>query len=136
MQTHPWIFAITGSLDKQMSLSGEVQYQLRIVLVPWIRLFEHLAYLQSMTRAYCGELWLFPGAGPAGRSMHPLMAWWTVLFALSMLARYQPAEWAAHVDVDSSPHAVPVERLLAQAISHIPELVTEAIGQVAKNVSG
>jgi len=95
-----------------------------------------MAYLQSMTRAYCGELWLFPGAGGADRSMHPLMAWWAVLFALSMLARYQPAEWAAHVDVDASPHAVPVERLLARAIGIIPELVAEAIGQVVGNAPG
>jgi len=38
---------------------------------------DHLAYLQSMTRVYCGELWLFPGSG-GNRSMHPLMAWWAV----------------------------------------------------------
>jgi hypothetical protein len=94
---------------------------------------EHLGYLQSMTRAYRGELWLFPGAGGTGKSMHPLMAWWAVLFTLSMLARYQPAEWAAHVDVDASPHAVPIERLLACAISVIPELVAEAITQVASS---
>jgi len=81
---------------------------------------EHLGYLQSMTRAYRGGWWLFPGAGGAGRSMHPLMAWWAVLFTLSMLARYQPAEWATHVDVDASPHAVPIERLLACAITVIP----------------
>jgi len=97
---------------------------------------EHLAYLQSMTRTYCGEWWLFPGAGGTGQSMHPMMAWWAVLFTLSMLARYQPAEWAAHVDVDASPHAVPVERLLAHAIGIIPELIAEAIAQVAGNVPG
>lgn len=94
---------------------------------------EHLDYLRSMTRAYRGELWLFPSAGGMSRSMHPLMAWWAVLFTLSMLARYQPAEWAGHVDVDASPHAVPIERLLARAISVIPELVAEAITQVASS---
>jgi hypothetical protein len=61
------------------------------------------------------------------------MAWWAVLFALSMLARYQPAEWARHVDVDASPHAVPIERLLARAISVTPEPVAEAITQVASS---
>ncbi len=94
---------------------------------------EHLDYLRSMTRAYRGELWLFPSAGGTGKSMHPLLAWWVALFTLSMLARYQPAEWAAHVDVDASPHAVPIERLLARAISVIPELVVEAITQVASS---
>lgn len=39
------------------------------------------------------------------RSLHPLMAWWAVLHALSMLARYQPAEWATHINIDDSPHA-------------------------------
>ncbi len=48
---------------------------------------------------------LLPGAGGTGQSMHPLMAWWAVLFTLSMLARYQPAEWAAHVDVDARQQA-------------------------------
>ena len=91
---------------------------------------DHLAYLRAMTRPYRGDLWLFPRAGDTGPSMHPLMTWWAVLFTLSMLARYQPAEWAAHINVDDSPHAVPIERLLARAISTIPELVAEAIEQV------
>ena len=97
---------------------------------------EHLAYLRSMTRPYAGDWWLFPGITGGGRSMHPLMAWWAALFTLSMLARYQPAEWAAHIDVDASSHAVPVESLLARAISIIPELVGEAIGQVTSDMPG
>jgi hypothetical protein len=48
-----------------------------------------------------------------------------------MLARYQPAEWAGHINVDGSRHAVAVERLLKRAISLVPALIAEAIDQVA-----
>lgn len=59
------------------------------------------------------------------------MAWWAVLYTLSMLARYQPAGWAGHINVDGSRHAVAVERLLKRAISLVPALIAEAIDQVA-----
>ena len=91
--------------------------------------------MQSMTRPYSGVVAVPRSRAGAGRSMHPLMAWWAVLFTLSMLARYQPAEWAAHVNVDASRHAVPVERLLTRD-QHIPALIAEAIAQVAGNVPG
>lgn len=92
---------------------------------------EKLACLQAMTRSYAGSWWLFPAAGTAGRSLHPLMAWWAVLYTLSMLARYQPAEWAAHIDIDASRHAVAVESLLKRAISVVPALIGETIDLVA-----
>ena len=37
-----------------------------------------------------------------GRRPEHVSPWWAVLFTLSMLARYQPAEWAAHVNVDAA----------------------------------
>jgi hypothetical protein len=92
---------------------------------------DKLGFVMAMTRPYRGSRWLFPAAGPAGRSMHPLMAWWAVLYTLSMLARYQPAEWAGHINVDGSRHAVALERLLKRAISLVPALIAEAIDQVA-----
>lgn len=92
---------------------------------------DKLDFVRAMTRPYNGSRWLFPAAGPAGRSLHPLMAWWAVLYTLSMLARYQPAEWAGHINVDDSRHAVAVERLLNKAISLVPALIAEAIDQVA-----
>ena len=81
---------------------------------------DRLGYLQAMTRPYDGCWWLFPAARAAGRSLHPLMAWWAVLYTLSMLARYQPAEWAAHIDIDASRHAVAIESLLKRAMSVDP----------------
>jgi hypothetical protein len=92
---------------------------------------EKITYVEAMTRLYNGKRWLFPAAGKTGRSMHPLMAWWAVLHTLSMLARYQPAEWAAHINIDQSRNAVAVERVLKLAISLVPALIAEAIDQVA-----
>lgn len=94
-------------------------------------LADKLGFVRSMTRLYDGARWLFPAPGTAGRSLHPLMAWWAVLYTLSMLARYQPAEWAGHINIDESRHAVAVESLLKRAMSMVPALVAEAIGQVA-----
>ena len=58
-----------------------------------------------------------------------MMAWWAVLHSLSMLARYQPAEWSAQIDVDRSPHAVALEALLNDALTVLPALVAEDIEQ-------
>ena len=48
-----------------------------------------------------------------------------------MLARYQPAERTAHINIDDSRHAAVVESLLKRAIGLVPALVAEAIAQVA-----
>lgn len=93
---------------------------------------EKLGYLQAMTRPYNGQWWLFPVAGTASRGLHPLMAWWAILYTLSMLARYQPAEWAGHIDIDSSRHATAVETLLKRAMVIVPALIAEAIDQVTR----
>ncbi|MFE2038508.1 YaaC family protein [Streptomyces scopuliridis] len=65
------------------------------------------------------------------RELHPLMAWWAVLYALSMLARYQPAAWVKLISVDDSQHAVPIERLMERAISHLPVLIADTIAEVS-----
>jgi hypothetical protein len=90
-----------------------------------------LAYVRDVTRCYNGSSYFFPALGAADRSLHPLMAWWAVLHTLSMLARYQPAEWGTHINVDASPNAVQLEHILKEAISTLPNLIAEAIDQVA-----
>jgi hypothetical protein len=53
------------------------------------------------------------------------MAWWAVLFALSMLARYQPAARAAAIDVNSSEYATALEHRLYESLTTVPGLVLE-----------
>jgi hypothetical protein len=65
-------------------------------------------------------------------TIHPLMAWWALLFTLSMLAGYEPAAWSNHINVDTSPHAVQLERLLRQALDVVPRLIAEALEEVSR----
>lgn len=65
------------------------------------------------------------------RDLHLLMAWWAVLYALSMLARYEPATWVKLISVDDSQHTVPIERLLERAITHLPVLIADTITEVS-----
>jgi len=39
------------------------------------------------------ERWLVPAVGQGNDPLAPLMAWWGVLYALSMFARYEPITW-------------------------------------------
>jgi hypothetical protein len=92
---------------------------------------EQVEHLRAMTRGYLGLRYFFPVIAPMSRELHPLMAWWAVLYALSMLARYEPASWAGHIRVDGSQHAVSIERLLERAITHLPALIADTINEAA-----
>lgn len=74
---------------------------------------------------------VFPAIGGSASAAHPFLVWWALLFALSMLARYEPKVWAERIDVSSSPDAVAVEFMLDQALVMVPELTHRAILQVA-----
>ncbi|MFI8301369.1 YaaC family protein [Streptomyces nigra] len=92
---------------------------------------ERLAHLRAMTRKHTGDRYFLPVLPPMKRELHPLMAWWAVLYALSMLSRYQPAAWSELINVDRNQHAVPIERLLEHAINHLPILIADAITEVS-----
>jgi YaaC-like Protein len=55
------------------------------------------------------------------------MAWWLLLYVLSMVSRYQPAKWIKLLDLDKSKYAVPLQYALQEAISALPHLVLEAL---------
>ena len=50
------------------------------------------------------------------------MAWWLVLYALSMLARYAPSKWTEALSISESPIASRIEFLLDAAVEAVPEL--------------
>lgn len=66
--------------------------------------------------------WVLPSSDLSGQELHPLLAWWTCLFALSMLARYEPSAWMRHIDVDNSAVAVAIEATLDEALTAVPRL--------------
>jgi YaaC-like Protein len=92
---------------------------------------EQLDYMRTITRPYLDNLYFFPGVAGSEKSIHPLMAWWAVLFVLSMLARYDPSRWGRYIDVNESSNATKLEDLLRMAIRTVPRLIAEAIEQVA-----
>ncbi|GAA1854268.1 YaaC family protein [Actinomadura bangladeshensis] len=82
---------------------------------------------------YRGKLVALPTVSDNDAAMHPILSWWAVLFALSMLARYEPATWAAAINVDGSRDAVPIENLLDEVTSTIPSLAFDAICEYSKS---
>jgi hypothetical protein len=89
------------------------------------------AYIGQLGCLYSNGYRFLPEAPAAGGRMHPLMAWWAVLFALSMIARYEPAPWTSYLDINASRYAYPVERLLDAALLVVPSLISEAIDEVS-----
>ncbi|MER6366475.1 hypothetical protein [Kitasatospora sp. NPDC001527] len=92
---------------------------------------QYLDRLRQVTRRHDGDWYFTPSIWGSTHGIHPLMAWWAVMHALSDLVRYQPAEWARHIDVDKSVHAVPIERLLAEARRVLPIVIAETLDEVA-----
>lgn len=72
---------------------------------------------------YRGELIIPPQLWENGGAFSPLGSWWLVLYALSMLARYSPAEWMKWIDVNESELATRLEFLLDSALDAVPHLV-------------
>lgn len=89
------------------------------------------AYLdEKVLTSYRTGQYLLPAVGATSRPLHPMLAWWAVLYTLSMLARYEPSQWASDIDVNSSRYAVPIERLLTEALSAVPDVIAQTIRQV------
>ena len=80
---------------------------------------------------YRGQHFVLPYAPNSEKVLHPLMVWWQVLYALSMLTRYEPARWTKMIDVDSSGHAVAIEYVLDTALAAVPDLLDEALESLA-----
>jgi YaaC-like Protein len=88
---------------------------------------------RRLTQPYRGddERWIFPALGGSSLPTRPLLTWWAVLHALSMLARYEPESWVRQLDVDRSPDAVSLEIALDRAIDVCPQLILHAINGVS-----
>lgn len=67
-----------------------------------------------------GDYLVTPAIGSMKTGLHPLLALWAVLLALSSLARYEPAAWSKMIDIDRSAEANAIEHLLVEATSSLP----------------
>jgi hypothetical protein len=91
---------------------------------------ERREYLLKTVASYANSPthgWLRPLIGGGHESPSPLMTWWILLFGLSCLARYHPAEWTAMLDVDKSRIAAGLEAMLMDGLNTIPGLVLNAL---------
>ena len=84
--------------------------------------------LQETAETHLGESTLYIRPAQEGEaSPSILMTWWAVLFALSQLARYEPATWMHTITPDRSALTVPIESALRQAQRTVPRLVLHAL---------
>lgn len=115
--------SLSGSESPQWPPTPDTSWQLR-----WQLEKETGTHVLSerLTR-YRGQHMAFPTLAGRSQAMHPLMAWAAVLYSLSMLTRYAPADWAALIDIDRNPAATAIEYVLDRAVDAIPDLVDEAI---------
>ena len=87
--------------------------------------------IARMCRAQAdGSLWVAPALSGNDRPLHPLVSWWAVLFAASMLARYEPGSWLSALRIDQNDDAVALETLLDEAMVAVPWLLLEALQSV------
>lgn len=70
---------------------------------------------------------VLPSVGDNRSPQAPLVGWWVLMFAFSMLARYHPRTWTALLDVRTSTQAVPAEVIIGTAVEHIPRMIYEAV---------
>ncbi|GLY43018.1 hypothetical protein Amsp01_090410 [Amycolatopsis sp. NBRC 101858] len=127
LQGNPNLPAFTAHKDGR----GELQMNWLVRGGESVDRVESWEWLTSKSRLCLGTWYFFPAIGQNPLGLHPLMAWWAILHALSMLARYQPGEWASHIDVNRSSYAMSVERLLRRAVDVVPRLVLETLHQFA-----
>jgi len=76
---------------------------------------------------YHGENYVYPRLDRSMLPAHPLLLWWSVLFTLSRLARYEPNVWLKLTSVSEDSSAVPIEYILGEATRAVPELALRAI---------
>ncbi|WP_052440951.1 YaaC family protein [Streptacidiphilus anmyonensis] len=87
---------------------------------------------ERVATPYRGQHFAYPALGDNPRPLHPLLAWWAVLYALSMLARYEPCAWNKRANIDSSKEAVPIEHLLEAALDHLPRVILDTIDEISR----
>lgn len=94
-------------------------------------LFVHPTLLRSeLAVPYRGDFIVMPSLDGM-RPMHPFLAWYAVLHALSTYTRYQPLRWSRIIHIDQSEVAIHVEMLLEHAMDALPSVIFEALSLVS-----
>jgi hypothetical protein len=102
------------------------------LVVRWNRDAAHGAGLDRDVAAVEQDGWCWLRPSVSGVALSSLMTWWTLLFGLSMLARYEPAGWMQALDYESSELAAPLAKLLDIGLDRVPELTLGALIAVSE----
>jgi hypothetical protein len=86
--------------------------------------------------SYRGSPVLMPACGVGRRPLDPVLAWWVMLYTLSMLARYKPTVWTDAIDVNRSTLAVALEKLLSKALEAVPAQILLALTRAPAPMPG
>lgn len=82
---------------------------------PWSELDP---YFDEWTTAGLGgrqeDAYVYPSVGANEKAQHPLMTWYLVMYAFSMLARYYGAAWRRLLDKDESVEAALLEHFIEE----------------------
>jgi len=87
-------------------------------------------WLPAQSIEYRRSTALFPRLGNSSTAAHPIVIWWMVLFALSMLARYSPRDWSRLMSLRESRLASVLEHVLDTALDAVPNLIAEALADL------
>ncbi|MEV6600076.1 YaaC family protein [Actinoplanes sp. NPDC051346] len=94
-----------------------------------VRVFESQSTRNLGLVPYCGpdDWYVTPPLGQMRQGLHPFLALWATLLALSSLARYEPAPWSRMIDIDRSAEANALEHLLDKAAESISRSVLNVL---------
>lgn len=84
---------------------------------------------ESLLRGYRRSTVLMPAVAPGQKPLSPILAWWVLLYGLSMITRYKPVMWTQAVDVNQSHHAVPLETVLSKASEALPDHILSLLNR-------
>ena len=127
---------VTHTDPTEMWLPGHIHESLNVLVLLWPTdpsATKHPVLTGIPARVgarYFNESYLFPALGDNTQPLHPLLAWWAVLYALSMVARYEPRAWTSMTAVNTSEEAVSIEHLLDTAVHRLPRLILDVVDEI------
>lgn len=129
--TNGWLFAANVPPATQWSVADATG--VHVVKLAWPNPTTQPVPSLEMRVAtrYLADFYLLPALGDNPKPLHPLLAWWAILYVLSMLARYEPSACVKMTDINCSVEASPIEHLLEVALARLPRLIVDTIDEVS-----
>jgi hypothetical protein len=113
---------VTIAKDAPALMSLTERWQLEDSLFSVVEVDQHLQTWPGPT--YVG--YALPAVA-GGKSPLPLLLWWALLLGLSSLARYEPDDWTAAIDLDASLGAAALRAVLDIAAERVPARILSSL---------